>query len=313
MIDSRIPNLKPKTKVRLGPDGVHVFDRVSGQNLLLDEVSIPELSWAASPRQVSVALTNVCDLTCPYCYAPKNSATLDFDRLVNWLIELDRHGCLGIGFGGGEPTLYRRFAELCQTITQVTKLAVTFTTHAHHLNDKYLASLVGNVNFVRISMDGVGDTYERLRGKSFENLKHRLETIRLLIPFGINFVVNKETILDLDTAITIAGEIGAKEFLLLPEQSVKGVGGIDDTTAEELRQWVCNYHGSVPLTVSEVGSAGMPFCTPFINDIGLRAYAHIDASGTLKRSSYDNQGVAIEGQGIFKALELLQNHRQEGE
>jgi len=311
-MDNWTLNLKPETKVRLGPDGVHLFDRVSGLNLLIDEIKVPEVSWATAPRQVSVALTNVCDLSCPYCYAPKNSASLDFDKLVSWLLELDGHGCLGIGFGGGEPTLYRHFVDLCRTITQATKLAVTFTTHAHHLNDKYLAALAGNVNFVRISMDGIGNTYERLRRKSFESLRHRLETIHLLAAFGINFVVNGETLPDLDAAITIASETGAKEFLLLPEQPVRGKGGIDAKTAEKLRQWVANYHGGVPLTVSEVGAVGMPFCNPFKSEVGLQAYAHIDASGMLKRSSYDNQGVAIGTHGIIKTLELLQNYKQEG-
>src|SRR5688572_26068527 len=94
-------------KIRAGPDGIQMFDRVTGLNVLLDEVSVPSASWAQAPRYISMALTNACDLACPYCYAPKDPAILDFERVVTWLHELDEHGCLGVGFGGGEPTLYR--------------------------------------------------------------------------------------------------------------------------------------------------------------------------------------------------------------
>ena len=99
--------------MRLGPSGIHLFDRASGLNLLIDEFVPPETVWAAAPRQVSIALTNTCDLACSYCFAPKTRATLAFDRIVAWLDELDPNGTMGVGFGGGEPTLYRRFADLC--------------------------------------------------------------------------------------------------------------------------------------------------------------------------------------------------------
>jgi sulfatase maturation enzyme AslB (radical SAM superfamily) len=92
-------------KARLGSDGIHLFDRQSGVNILLDEVHVPVEERSRAPRFVSFALTNLCDLACAFCYAPKYPATLDFDHIVRWARELDKNGTLGIGFGGGEPTL----------------------------------------------------------------------------------------------------------------------------------------------------------------------------------------------------------------
>ncbi len=149
----------PGNKVRLGPDGIHLFARGSGANLLIGEIVPPKSMWAAAPRQVSIALTNTCNLSCSYCFAPKTHASLAFDRIVSWLNELDANGTIGVGFGGGEPTLYHRFAELCAHTSRNTGLAVTFTTHGHHLDEALLAQLRGNVHFVRVSMDGVGSTY----------------------------------------------------------------------------------------------------------------------------------------------------------
>lgn len=297
---------RAQRKVRLGPSGVHLFDRKTGLNVLLDEVWVSPSSWAAAPRQVSVALTNACDLACSHCYAPKNPAALNLQRVAGWLRELDMNGCLGVGFGGGEPTLYRRFAKLCRYAADETGLAVTFTTHAHHLDDDLVADLTGSVHFVRVSMDGVGCTYEALRGRPFAALRRRLRTVSTLAPFGINFVVNARTLPDLDAATKLAAEVGATEFLLLPEQPVRGSGGIDCHTIKALHRWVSLYQGTVPLAVSEAGADGLPTCNPLLGETGLRAYAHIDASGVLKRSSYETNGVVIGDSGVMRALSALQ-------
>src|SRR5262245_43564918 len=293
-------------KVRAGPDGIHFFNRTTGVNLLLDEAMVPMELWSAAPRQVSIALTNACDLRCPHCYAPKHPAKLDRERLIAWLDELDANGCIGVGFGGGEPTLYLELPKVCQHAAENTGLAVTFTTHAHKLDDQLAADLRGNVHFVRVSIDGVGATYEMLRGRPYASLRRRLETVRELAPFGINFIVNAFTLPDLNAAVSFAAEVGATEFLLLPEQPVRGRGGIDNRTIRELRSWVNSYQGTIPLSVSEAGAFGLRTCNPLIYETGLRAYVHIDASGALKRSSYDEVGVLIGEGGVMQALKTLE-------
>lgn len=81
-MDSTIRFSRSRMKMRAGPSGLHFFDRRTGWNVLVDEVRIPPSQWAGAPRQISVALTNACDLSCSYCYAPKTAATLDADRLT---------------------------------------------------------------------------------------------------------------------------------------------------------------------------------------------------------------------------------------
>jgi MoaA/NifB/PqqE/SkfB family radical SAM enzyme len=200
-------------KIRAGPDGIHLFCRSSGANVLIDEASIPPVAWSTAPRQVSVALTNACDLRCYYCYAPKHRAQLATGQLLGWLRELDSAGCFGVGFGGGEPTLHRDFALLCKLAANTTRLAITFTTHAHRLHEQLAAELKGYVHFIRVSMDGIGTTYESLRGKEFHVLCQKLKLVRSLAPFGINFVVNATTFPDLDAAVALANDYGASEFL----------------------------------------------------------------------------------------------------
>jgi MoaA/NifB/PqqE/SkfB family radical SAM enzyme len=298
------PKLTGTLRTRYGPAGIHLFDRASGINLLLDEVSVPSEHWSLAPRQVSIALTNACDLACPYCYAPKFRSSLEMSKLCGWLMELEAGGCLGVGFGGGEPALYPHLAQVCRWATANTRMAVTMTSHGHHLDDALLAALQGNINFVRISMDGIEGTYESLRHRPFDDLMERLRSIRAIVPFGINYVVNATTIGDLEGALPLALELGASEFLLLPEQPVNGTGGINRETTEQLRDIVKAYRGKVRLAVSENAAEGLPVCDPLAAETGLRAYAHIDAAGVLRPSSYSADGIPT-GNNFMRALANL--------
>lgn len=203
--------------------------------------------------------------------------------------------------------LFDDLPRLCEYAANTTGLGVTLTTNAQHLHAHLAADLKGNLHFIRVSMDGIGATYEMLRGRSFSSLLRRLDTVRELAPFGINFLVNARTLPDLDAATVLAAEAGATEFLLLPEQPVHGRGGIDNRSVQLLRGWVNSYRGTIPLRVSEAGAEGLPICKPLAKETGLRSYAHIDASGVIKRSSFDACGVAIGTGGVMRALKVLEN------
>ncbi|MCC7212450.1 MAG: radical SAM protein [Candidatus Brocadia sp.] len=298
--------------VRAGPAGLHFFNRITGTNILVDEIVPPTSMWSAAPRHVSVALTNSCDFKCPHCYAPKNPAILAFDRLTNWLVDLDSNGCIGVGFGGGEPTLYPRLAELCSYAAKMTNIAVTLTTHAHRLSDQLLNKIAGNLHFVRVSMDGVGQTYESIRCRPFDVLLERIAAIRRVVRFGINYLVNSKTVGDLDAAVLLAADHGASEFLLLPEEPLGRGDGIDNKTMITLRKWVDGYRGNVPLAISEGNADGFPICNPLKAEIGLSAFAHIDASGILKRTSYDTNGIPICDKGVMNALSKLNGNQNGG-
>ena len=244
-------------------------------------------------------------MDCAYCYAPKIPANLPFEALVMWLRELDENGTIGVGFGGGEPTLYPKLRELCEFVTSETSMALTLTTNAYSLTKKFLNSLQGNINFIRVSMDGVGTTYEKNRKHNFDRFIEKIKLIRDFIPFGINYVVNSDTISDLDKAIELSTVLSAREFLLLPEMPTSQRPGIDEHTSRKLISWINSYRGSVHLVTSENSADGLPTCDPFPFEKGLTAFVHIDATGMLKHTSYDNLGVQIGSTGIISALKIL--------
>lgn len=294
---------------RFGPDGVHLFDRGTGLNVLLDELGVGPEHWSRAPRQVSVALTNACDLACSFCYAPKRPAVLDADRVAAWAVELASAGCLGVGFGGGEPTLYRRLPQLCREITSTTHLALTLTTHGQRWTPRLVTELAGNVHFVRVSVDGVGSTYEQIRGRSFADLTRRVELIANAFPIGVNTVVNGAVLPALDEVAAFAVSQGALELLLLPQQPTQLEPGAGCDVVAGLHDWIRGYRGPLRLAIGAAQDSGalggLPLADPLPGEVGLRSYAHVDASGWLRRSSYDADGVPVGSGGVLASLDRL--------
>jgi len=292
-------------KVRLSDAGVHLFDRVSGLNVLLDEMVVPAERVSHAPRYVSIALTNACELHCAYCYAPKHAAILDIDRVVAWSAELDGAGCLGVGFGGGEPTAHPRFGELCARIAESTSMAVTFTTHGHRLTPGLANALRGSVHFARLSVDGVGGTYERLRRRPFVAVVAAAALLRSVTPIGINSVVNGDTIGELDLLADFAADVGASELLLLPQQPTAAVPGISDADAERLVDWVQRSRTRVRLAISRSGfESSVPVAEPIPGERPLDAHLHVDATGILRPNAYATLGTPVED-SILDAVRVL--------
>ena len=128
-----------------------------------------------------------------------------------------------------------------------------------------------------------------------------------MFPFGINVVVNHQTIDQLDALINLSQQVRASELLLLPQQPTATVGGVSQELSARLEEWVRNYTGPIRLAISEAGADGLPTSDPLPGEKGLRAYAHIDASGMLRTSSYATAATPIGETGVMAALEALQS------
>ncbi|MCP9838062.1 radical SAM protein [Cyanobium sp. N.Huapi 1H5] len=300
-------------KLRGGPAGLHVFHRNTGLNVLIDEIFVPTALHARAPRQVSIALSNRCDLSCAHCYAPKFRGELRFDSVTQWLAELDAAGTLGVGFGGGEPTLHPDFMELCQYAAHETQLSVSFTTHGHHVDAEMADHLRGSIHFIRVSMDGVGLTYESIRRRSFAQLLVRLKDVGTISRFGVNVVVNEHTLPELDEVARVSADAGACELLLLPQMPLRSVLAASADTLQGLRRWVEGYKGPLKLCINESSAEGFPTCDPLVQEGGLRAYAHIDATGVLKPSSYADTGVQLGDGDVLLALAQLEHDLEEND
>ena len=161
------------------------------------------------------------------------------------------------------------------------------------------------MHFIRVSMDGVNGTYESIRRRSLAALRGRLKVIQGISQFGVNVVVNERTVGELDEVAEVAADSGAAELLLLPQEQTHTVSAVGSATMRELQRWVDGYGGPLKLCINEAHAGGFPTCDPLVAEHGLRAYAHIDATGSIKPNSYHVTGIDIDERGVLEALDLL--------
>ena len=283
-------------KFRATPQGYLAFDRRSGLNVLIDEV-VPE-EHSAAPAMVSFSLTNRCNLHCPHCFVSKGRSDLPFSLLAKWLVELDENGCLEVGFGGGEPLLHPDFSTICDFVHSRTGMACTITTNGTLLSEKMVESIRGNVDFCRISMDGWGEVHKRSRGVPFDSLVSTIANVAGRIRVGVNYLVNDETVGDLERVAPLLASLSVEELLLLPEIGARGENLLSESGISTLRGWVASYGGPLRLRGSErTCDEILPSVLP-PGDTDLFRYVHVDANGIMKTDSFTSAGVPI-GSGSF--------------
>ena len=184
-------------------------------------------------------------------------------------------------------------------------MAVTFTTHGHRLTPGLADALQGSVHFARLSVDGIGATYERLRRRPFATVVSAAALLRSVAPIGINTVVNADTVGELDDLAEFAFDVGASELLLLPEQPTAATPGISDADAERLVRWIRAARPEVRLAISRSGlETSVPIVEVIPGERALDAHMHVDATGVLRPHAYASQGTPIGG-SILDAVQAL--------
>lgn len=289
-------------KVRRESRGLHFYDRETGLHVLFDEYSVSPKERDEGPATISIALTNACDLSCGFCYAPKTRHALSPDEVVHWCSELATVGTLEVAFGGGEPTLYRKLPQLCRTIWSETDLGVSITTHGQRLTDELVRALQGAVSLVRVSIDAPEPHYSSVRGCPLQVVVKNLEQLAGRIPLGINTVVNCRTLPHLDEMALLVKRLGAVDWLLLPEVQL-GKFTLTGSEWQILDEWIAKSRFDLDLRVT--AEAASYLTGPFLLEDRLDDYAHISADGYLRRCSYATGGVALHGHTVVDALREL--------
>lgn len=111
----------------------------------------------AAPRVAMFGITNACNLACDFC-------SRDATRPSQWTVAtaaaalhgLAAAGTLEVAYGGGEPFVFRGFAELVAELAATTALAQHVTTNGTRIDRASWAPFAGRFGVVRLSIyDGV--------------------------------------------------------------------------------------------------------------------------------------------------------------
>lgn len=181
-----------------------LFERDSGLNLLLEGDEVAHLQRVA-PRTLLIAVTNICNLKCDFCYRNLHSPShWTYESLLHFCQAVADWGVLEVAFGGGEPTLFPQWSTFIQELYETTPLAINFTTNGMLLSDQFLAAIAGKYGNIRLSL------YD---SNKWEPTIRRLVAARAR--FGVNWLISPETLPTLECQFWQLLGLGVRDFLLL--------------------------------------------------------------------------------------------------
>lgn len=193
----------------------------------------------AYPSTIMLELTNHCNLACTTCpreydfgkAMDKGNMNIEFAKKIideTWFY-LDSIGLTGMG----ETFLYKEIEEIVNYIKNKNKgIIVSISTNAVLPNFIEKASkLLGKIDTIQISIDGIDEIYEKIRIKSdFKTLDSNLRSLSKLASNSgtdimLNMVVTKENYMQMPLLVKYTNEIGMKflDFTLLNLAAVTNV------------------------------------------------------------------------------------------
>jgi radical SAM protein with 4Fe4S-binding SPASM domain len=182
----------------------------------------PGAAPLSAPLEAHLQLTNRCDAGCSGCYTsatPKGlPAELGLDGWKRSIDELAEAGVFHLALGGGESATLPWLGEIVEH-ARSRGLVPNLTTSGLY-DDATLARLVAlapRFGQINVSLDGVGATYEKVRGiDGFGRADRALVALRKANPdVGINTVLTRESVEDLPALFSHARRRGVSQVELL--------------------------------------------------------------------------------------------------
>jgi len=125
-------------------------------------------AFLPSLRYLQLHITEKCNLNCRHCYlGDKGNAELPFSLAKKALDEFSEFG-LKVLITGGEPMLHSKFWEIIEYAGSLP-VRIELLTNGTFLSEKNAERLAKHINGVQISLDGLKEGHEFMRGrKTFE-------------------------------------------------------------------------------------------------------------------------------------------------
>lgn len=190
----------------------------------------PHLSSGTGPtgprhRVLQIHPTRRCNLRCLHCYSsssPDERDQLDVELLLCALTDAKVEEFNVAGFSGGEPLLYK---PLRQALAEAKRcgMTTTVTSNGMLLTARRLDMLVGVLDLLAISLDGVPTSHNKMRAseRAFKAMASHLEEVRSSgIPFGFIFTLTQYNLDELEWVARFALQEGARLLQIHPLEIV---------------------------------------------------------------------------------------------
>ena len=182
-------------------------------------------------RILQVHPLRTCNLRCLHCYSesdPGQRERLPAEVVWEAITSAKAEGYSVVGFSGGEPLLYEPLGELLRA-TRGLGLRVSVTTNGMLLDERRVAWLREGACLVAISLDGMPESHNRMRGspRAFKTMQDKLHLLReARIAFGFIFTLTQFNCDELEWVAAFARDQGAQ---LLQVHALDVVGRARDS------------------------------------------------------------------------------------
>lgn len=189
----------------------------------------------SAPTEVHVVLSRRCAAGCKGCYvdATPQGAALPFDEACRILDELAGMGVFHVALGGGEA-LELDYLFAVAAHAREKGITPNLTTSGLGL-DATAAEKCKVFGQINVSVDGVGEAYERARG--FDGFAHAEKALRLLRAVkrevGVNCVVSRSSFDGVPDVARLVRKLRLNELELLRFKPVGRGANIDEELTPE--------------------------------------------------------------------------------
>jgi sulfatase maturation enzyme AslB (radical SAM superfamily) len=172
------------------------------------------------PNIMHIAVTDKCNMSCPFCLYRndnKNFRTIGPDKAISLIEEIDSPVVL---LSGGEPLIHgtilnttRKIVQYCREAGKITGVLTNGVTLKKVLMSDYPEFSPGSRFFFQISIDGLRDVHDQLRGHFdliMENIKSARDAGHLIYT---NTVVSKDNIGSLNDIMQFVSGISDRIYL----------------------------------------------------------------------------------------------------
>jgi radical SAM protein with 4Fe4S-binding SPASM domain len=139
------------------------------------------------PLLVDIELSSICNLKCPMCYTITeefgervNITRMDWDLYTKIIDEIaGKVPAIRLSLRG-EATLHKRFVDCISYARERGIKEISALTHGGKLTLPFFEKIaMAGIDWITISVDGVGDTYERIRKPlKFDDLLAKIKAIK---------------------------------------------------------------------------------------------------------------------------------------
>jgi MoaA/NifB/PqqE/SkfB family radical SAM enzyme len=154
----------------------------------------------SKPLQMLLLLNRGCNLRCAFCDLWEGRENLPLPRAEALFDEAVAIGTRGVVLTGGEPTLHPELPAIVRA-AKARGLAVNLTTNGTTLDRHYVRLRDAGLDSLSISIDGLPDTHDRLRGRPGAHARSWRQLLRVLhdgrVGASVYFTVTRDNVHEL--------------------------------------------------------------------------------------------------------------------